>query len=586
MTFRTTHSAARGFSLIDTIIGIALMTIVFFALFGAFRFSLILLGIAKAKISAIALANEQMEYIRSIDYDSVGTVSGIPAGAIPQIENFTYNNIAYTRRVLVQYEDAPQDGLGAADSNSLTADYKRIKVTVSWTARGRAFEYSLISTMVPRGVESVAGGGTLRIYALSALGAPLDDATVRIQNPSTTPAIDVTVNTNSAGKVEFPGGTPAASGYQITVSKSGYSTAKTYSVTAANPSPSPGHLTVVAGGTTSSTFSIDQTATNTIRTFIPLQAGSFSDSFPNSAQTSLLASTTVAGGEVDLVIDPDTSDYAPQGEVRSTTVNPSYLYSWESFSWTDDRPAGTDIRYRVYYDTGSGYALVPDSALPGNALGATTSPIVLTTLATTTYPRLRLSATLAASVGSTTPSVHDWDLSYKGGPTPLPNIAFTLQGAKTIGTNGVGTPIYKYSQSLNTGASSVVAVPGLEWDNYTITLSGGTYDIAESCKPQPVGVTPGSMITTDLTLAAHTTNSLLVAVRDNAGALASGATVRLYGGATDITKTSSECGQAFFSSLSSSLPYTLEVSKSGFQTTTITPVNVGGNQSMSATINP
>lgn len=578
---------SRAFSLIDTLVGIALMTMVFFALLSAFRYSITLLGLAKMQITAVALADEQMEYIRSITYDSIGTLGGIPAGNLLQTETIMLNKVTYTRRTVVQYEDAPQDGLGGSDSNGLTADYKRVKVDVTWLAKEIPHTYSLIATMVPKGVESVSGGGTLRIYVLSALGLPIEDALVRIQNASTSPAIDVSVYTNVAGKVEFPGGTPAASGYQVTVTKPGYSSAQTYSVTVGNPNPIPGHLTVVAGGTTSSTFAIDRLGGMVVKTYSPLQNGAWSDLLNDSSQTTMLASTTVTSGSASLVIDPSTSDYAPQGEVRSETIAPSYLASWTNLSWNQTLPSGTEIRYRVYYFNGSSYVLIPDIALPGNSAGATTSPISLVGLATTTYGSLRVGATLLVSAPSTTPLLRDWSVSYQGGPTPLPNIPFSIKGTKTIGTDGGGAPIPKYSGSGNTGATASTPLPSLEWDTYQVTVSSATgYDVGESCNPQPTSISPGATSTVSLTLVAHTSNSLLVSVKDNLGNLVAGATAHLYSGATDTTLTTSNCGQVFFSGLSSATTYTLDVSKTGFQLNSINPVNVSGSQTQSVTITP
>ncbi len=578
---------SRGFSFIDTLVGIALMTIVFFALLSAFRYSIMLLGLAKMQITAIALADEQIEYIRSLSYDSIGTVSGIPSGSIPQTETILLNKVSYTRRTLIQYEDAPQDGLGGSDTNGLTADYKRVKVEMSWYAKDIPHTYAITSTIVPKGVESVSGGGTLRIYVLSALGAPIEDALVRIQNPSTTPAIDVSVYTNSAGKVEFPGGTPAASGYQVTVTKQGYNSAQTYSVSVGNPNPTPGHLTVVVGGTTSATFAIDRLGGMIVKTYSPLQNGAWSDTFTDSSQTTLMASTSVSGGRAGLIIDPLTSDFAPQGEIRSETIAPSYLVSWGSLSWNQTVPSGTEIRYRVYYFNGSSYVLIPDAALSGNSVGTTTSPISLSGLATTTYSSLRVDAVLSASAPSTTPFLNDWQVSYQGGPTPLPNIPFSMRGLKTIGTDGGGSPIYKYSANNNSGAGSSIAIPSLEWDTYQVTVSSATgYDVGESCNPQPTSVSPGATTTVSLTLVPHTTNSLLLYVRDNNGNLVSGASAHLYGGATDTTITTSSCGQAFFSNLSAVTSYTLDVSKTGFQSTSITPVDVSGGQTLPVTLTP
>ena len=68
------HGADKGFGLIDVIVGIALMLIMFLALFGVMRASLMLSALAKAKASAVELASTQMEYLRGLSYDALGTV--------------------------------------------------------------------------------------------------------------------------------------------------------------------------------------------------------------------------------------------------------------------------------------------------------------------------------------------------------------------------------------------------------------------------------------------------------------------------------------------------------------------------------
>ena len=77
----------RGVGLADVTVGVALTLIIFLSIFGVLRASLILSALAKAKSSAIALANERIENVRAFAYDSVGTVGGTPAGLVLGPEN-------------------------------------------------------------------------------------------------------------------------------------------------------------------------------------------------------------------------------------------------------------------------------------------------------------------------------------------------------------------------------------------------------------------------------------------------------------------------------------------------------------------
>ncbi|HEC30774.1 MAG TPA: carboxypeptidase regulatory-like domain-containing protein, partial [Candidatus Yonathbacteria bacterium] len=249
------QKVASGLSLVDVIIATAFIAIVFTALAGAFLSAIELSAHQKARIGAVAISNQRMELIRNLPYDDVGTVSGIPGGNIPQNENISLNGINYTRRVLIQYVDDPKDGTGALDTNGLTADYKRVKIETSWTIKGNTRSNILISNIVPKGIETVAGGGTLIINVFDALGSPIPSADVSIINSITNPPISINTFTDINGRVTFPG-SPSASSYEIIVTNSGYSTAQTYYADTANPNPNPGHLTVIAGDTTVSSFSI------------------------------------------------------------------------------------------------------------------------------------------------------------------------------------------------------------------------------------------------------------------------------------------------------------------------------------------
>ena len=178
-------------TLIETIVGIFIMLLVFLSIFGSFRLAIELVYNTKAKTGAVALITEQMEYVRARTYDAVGTVGGIPAGPIPQIQHKTINTILYTIRTLIQYVDAPEDGLGAADTNNVTADYKSIKVEVTWSVHGKPRSTFAVTRISPHGVETLGSGGTLRVEAFNALAAFISGATVRIENAGARPAVEV-----------------------------------------------------------------------------------------------------------------------------------------------------------------------------------------------------------------------------------------------------------------------------------------------------------------------------------------------------------------------------------------------------------
>ncbi len=462
----------RGVSLVDVVVGSALVLIIFVGLFGILRASLEIAGLVRAKAAATAIASSQLEYVRSLSYASVGTVGGIPAGIIPQVTSVQQAGTDFVLRTFVSYVDSPKDGSGAADVNHITTDYKAVRINVSYYLNGFSREVTLLSTASPPGIETTTGGGTLQIRTVDALGVAVPGATVRIQNSSTTPAIDLSAFSNIDGTVLL-GGAPTSTQYRILVSKDGYSSAQTYLRDTTNQNPTPGYLTVAASQTTTGTFAIDRLATLLVRTFAPIVPGAFTDSFADATKIDSLQSVTVSGSQLALTQSGEPAAYALNGSALSTTAAPAYLATWVNASSTRSTPAGTTARIHVADGNGN---LLPDAVLAGNSTGFT-GVINLSAISTTTYPALSLQASLSTTNPLATPAVLDWGLGYTYGPTPLPNVSFTLTGGKTIGSTGTGAPIYKTVVATTTDETGVREL-SLEWDSYQLLVPGRTIQTA------------------------------------------------------------------------------------------------------------
>jgi len=566
----------RGVTLIDVIVGTAIITIVFLGIFGAFQLSIELVFNTKAKTGAVSLVTEQMEFIRSLGYDAVGTVGGIPSGAIPQLSQEPLNGVTYTVRTFIQYEDAPEDGLDVLDENGITADYKTIKVEVLWTTRGFSRSAIAVSRVAPSGIETITGGGTLRVNVINSLASPVSGASVRIKNAGASPAVDVTASTNANGSVIFPGALSAA-GYEITVSKAGYSGAQTYDSSAGNPNPNPGHVAIVEGDTSTISFLIDRLAS--LKTFTKKAAGPgiFSDTFADASRLFSISSVSVQGGALTLLDSGE--GYSPEGSALSVSISSSSLVEWGSFSWDTLTPPETAILTRVYYFDGSVFSLVPDADLPGNSVGFIVSPVDLAPLPIATYSQLRIEALLSTGNSAATPSLLSWDISHTDGPTPLPNIAFGIRGTKAIGTTGSGLPIYKVDDSYTTDQYGEWLVDPLDPDLYLVTVSAPSYDVVERC-PFDLSVPPDSATELTITLDTATAHSLIANVR-GAGAAVQNATIVLTGPQNKNGNTSA-CGQEYFGGLTSGI-YTVSITAPGFVAYN-EDVGVSGATAMSVTL--
>lgn len=552
-------------SFMDVIIGTALLLTVFLALSGLLRSSLVIASLAKNKSVATTVAESQMEYVRSLSYDAVGTVGGIPAGNIPQYATTTRNGIEFVTRTFIEYVDDPKDGLEAADATGITTDYKRIKVSVSYVASGRSFLVELVSNYAPPGLETSTGGGTLRIDVVNAAGGPVSGASVRIENPSLSPAVDLTAFSNADGVVYLPGAATSTD-YRITVTKAGYSTAQTYERNVTNQNPTPGHLTVAKDQTTVGTFAIDLLADLALSTFSPIATTTWSDSFDTAANVAAQNNVQVGGGAVTLTTNE--FGYVSSGSVSSVAVTPDYLARWTSASVETSAPAGTQVRLRVADSAGG---IIPDSALPGNSIGFADS-VDISGLSTTTYPSLSLVAGLQTSSGIVTPSLLSWSITYQRGPVPLPNVSFTLTGSKAIGSTGAGVPLYKFEESTATDALGLRTFE-LEWDVYQIDIP--SYDIVDACNAPPYTLAPDANVAATLVLGTDTANSMLVSVFA-AGAPVGGAQVTLWRAGYSETVSTSACGAAHFGGLTAASDYNVSASASGQTAVNATGVSVSG----------
>ncbi len=551
----------RGFGLIDVIVGIALMLILFLALFGVLRASLMLSTYAKAKAAAVELASTQMEYLRGLSYDSIGTVGGIPAGTVPQTATSTVDGVTYVTHTFIEYYDDPADGLGVNDTNGITTDYKIGEVTVSYSIGGLMKSVVLVSNFAPPGIESNTSGGTLSLHVVNASGVGVSGASVQIVNASTSPTINFTTFTNTNGFVTI-GGAATSSEYQIYVSRAGYSSAQTYARTSQNVNPNPGYLTVIMDQTTSATFAIDLLASLTLSTFSPAATTAFSDTFADTSNLSGETNTQVTGGALEL------TSQSLAGSALSIPIAPNGLDGWGILSADISTPSGTSVLVRVADAAGNP---LPDTVLPGNGDGFSTFPVSLTGIATSSYPELTLLASLTSNSTTTTPSLLDWSLSHTTGPLPLPNIAFTLTGTKTIGTDASSTPIYKTVVNDSTGATGQ-KTESLEWDAYTLTLGA---PLIASCPSAPYQLAPAAATSTALIVGVPSTNTLPILVENTASSSINNANVILTTNGYAATIPTSPCGLAYFNGLAAGT-YTATVSAPGYATTTIPAINVSG----------
>ena len=254
------RKSLTGFTLIEILIGSGLLLIVFSGILSMYVFSLKVISQSQSRVVATALANQRMEAIRNLPYNDVGTIGGVPAGQLAQNENVSSNGSFYSIQTIIVFIDDAFDGLSPADT--LSTDYKRVKIIVSWQGRFGG-DVVFMTDVAPKGIETAVYGGTLALSVFDAQGAGVGQASLHIVNNEVFPFIDATYQTDNNGNFILPGVPASLESYQIAVSKNGYSSERTYardevvgSVVLANPSYV--HASIFEGQVTSTSFSVDE----------------------------------------------------------------------------------------------------------------------------------------------------------------------------------------------------------------------------------------------------------------------------------------------------------------------------------------
>ena len=246
----------NGFTLIETLIGVAILAIVMLGIYGIFQGSLRMVNSSRARLTAQMLVNQKLEEARNLPYNKVGTISGIPSGTITEEVEITRNGIDFTVKTTVVYLDDPFDGTSADETDDLPNDYKRVKVKADWSgiSKGTLFGFTDIS---PKGAEQAAGSGTLSIVCFDASGASVAQANVYLKNDDIVPAIEANYLTDNDGQLTLAGAPESVEFYQITLSKNGYSVDRTYGEDEVED-PVKLHSSVAEGKLTEISFAIDK----------------------------------------------------------------------------------------------------------------------------------------------------------------------------------------------------------------------------------------------------------------------------------------------------------------------------------------
>ena len=340
----------RGFTFIDILVGISLMLIVFLGIFGAFQLGIKVVGQSKAKITATAIANQQIEHIRNLSYESVGVIGGFPEGVLEIATSTQQNNIEYTVESRVDYVVDTADGV-ATPEDECPNDYKKVEVKVSWAGRFQG-EVALVTDVSPKNLaqECADEGGILSVSVFDAYGIMVSSPLIEVKDPETSLTLKTASPINGEHYFSL-----AASVYKIVVSKSGHSSERTYG-TDEIATPEKPHPMVLEGQLTEISFSIDKVGSMTVQT-----RGSRGQGYPpvHGATFKLEGAKEIGRDEEENPVYKYSQNQITNGPAEINIFN----LEWDSYTFSVDSPDYelTSIESPAGTTTTQPIALLPDS---------------------------------------------------------------------------------------------------------------------------------------------------------------------------------------------------------------------------------
>lgn len=258
-----------GFTLVEMLIAIAIVTMVSAAVYQGMTVAFQVVRLSRIKSVANSIAGEDFEIMRNMPYNSIGLVGGVPAGSLPRTKRITRSGLMFDATTTIRNYDDPFDGqVGSTTApDTAPADYKLVQIDLRCVACNPGDTMSYTTTIAPRGLESSSGRGSLFVRVFDANGQPIDDAQIALTNTWVVPNISINESTGISGQLQLVDVPTSTEKYAITVTKSGYSTDRTYLPGAAgNPNPTKRHASVIAGQLTNTSFAIDRTSTVNVQT--------------------------------------------------------------------------------------------------------------------------------------------------------------------------------------------------------------------------------------------------------------------------------------------------------------------------------
>jgi prepilin-type N-terminal cleavage/methylation domain-containing protein len=205
----------EGFTLIEVLVACVVLAIGLMAIMGFFASSIARVLDSRTRSVLQQVATEDLEKIRALKYDDVGTTTGQPPGVLLAHEERTVQGRVVTIDRQVRFiQDQSYTG-------PYPANYRRVTISVSDKGDTRLGPVEMTSN-----VAGGAPGGSLDVTVQDSQGNPVPDVPIKVTNNHLVPSVninDVAIRTDSLGHLLIPGLTPDSEpAYVVTGTKTGY----------------------------------------------------------------------------------------------------------------------------------------------------------------------------------------------------------------------------------------------------------------------------------------------------------------------------------------------------------------------------
>lgn len=373
----------NGLTFIDVLISTVMIAAISSGSLMIYTSIINILNNSSFRSEAISLLNREVEIIKNLPYDQVGTQGGVPSGILLQDKTVSStNNYLFNIKTTVRNIDDSFDGvLGGNPNDSAPADYKLVQMEINCLDCNNFKPLKITTTIAPKNLESATNDGSLFINVFDALGVGVSGAMVYVVNNSTTPTLNLTDTTNQSGMLQLVGVPTSTQNYHIEVSKVGYTAEQTYKLgDPENPNPIKLDATVIQQTVTQLNFSIDRVSDFKIK---------ITDQFcaPVANQSFSIRGTKMIGIAPDIFKYSTTSVTDNQGIRNLNNIEwDSYVLSYNGsadilgtvpLSPTTINPSST-VEFSLIISTSSPNSLLVTSRSIVDNNGIPSSTIVLT----------------------------------------------------------------------------------------------------------------------------------------------------------------------------------------------------------------